>query len=194
MAHLRPHRERREGARERQVPEFVLLLWSRVGPRVSQAHCVLVNLKHKTGNLMLRRKKKKEQIEAQIGQLLTPAKITKTKEPGDEGNSLALYLVCGWQCVYLRNACLWSRCVFEEDAWQLRPRSGTCITKRENLSVRAFTTAGHILVSNTCITSFCSSQFTYSFSLICKGMGNSYCLRKNYEQNQQWPRIYDGRQ
>lgn len=39
----------------------------------------------------------------------------------------------------------------------------------------------------------CFLQFTYSFSLIWKGnWGNSSCLRKNYKQNQQRPKIYNG--
>lgn len=82
------------------MPEFVLSLWSRVGPRLCYTHFLLVNLQFKGRgagaefNIPEEKTKTNKNIQtknpkAQTGQLLKPTKITKKEEPGDEGNGEA---------------------------------------------------------------------------------------------------------
>ena len=60
-AHRGPHSKDAGGERETgrvRGPGFLLLLGSAWGPRVSWAHSLLLNLKHKSGNLKCRERKK----------------------------------------------------------------------------------------------------------------------------------------
>lgn len=94
----------REGAREREPAskhlDFFLYPDQGREPRVSWAHSLLVNLKHKSGNLK-RGKRKKKQM-ARMVSYQNPPRFLKRKEP-QWGEAAWLFIWWrGWQCVYSR--------------------------------------------------------------------------------------------
>ena len=99
-------------------PGLLLLLGLRVGPRVSQARSLLVNLKHKSR----KGKKKKKQVAQMVSYWNQPRSLKRGASVRE-----AVWLSiqpCGWLCVYRQPSLKWMPRRSES-------KSGTCIAKQK---------------------------------------------------------------
>lgn len=87
-------------------PGFCFYWGGESGFRDSQAHFVLVNLKHQRGNLKCRKRK----TSGSDGQLWKSTKIFKAKETHAGRVGLALYLAKAGN-MFIEDSCLWSGCL-----------------------------------------------------------------------------------
>lgn len=112
--------------RERQHSGQICFYWDeRWAPRISQAHSLLVSLKHKSKNF-----KHKKKSSGLYGQLSKSNDISKSKEPPSwEVRGPGALSSCVAGIVFFQIA------IFEEDAslklmpWESNLKSGSCITK-----------------------------------------------------------------
>lgn len=92
MAYLGSHREV-EGREKENVggPNVLLVLRSRVGPRLLRTHSLLMNLKHKSENSKHRKRDREEK--AQMVSYQNQSRSLKQRVSGAERGSLDLHVV-----------------------------------------------------------------------------------------------------